>query len=166
VAAFRQAQALEPTRYEYAMALATTLEQLRQYEEALALFEAVASAYPDIAEVAHFQAKCLVSMRRYADAVAVLERARVDEPLPPWAVRELAFAYSQLHRQDAAIAAEEEVVQRVPHDVSTLYDLQSSYRRVGRYADAYRVVRQILTLQPDHPGALRVLPYLKRNLPR
>ncbi len=163
VAAFRQARALQPTRYAYAMDLAHALEQLREYDEALTLLEALARAHPDIAEVAHFRAKCLISMRRYGDAVAVLEAAR---PLPAWAIRELTFAYSQLNRREAAIAAEEEYVRREPHDVEALYDLQSQYRRAGRYADAYRVVKQILVLQPDHPGARRVLPYLERNLQR
>jgi tetratricopeptide (TPR) repeat protein len=166
VAALGRAHALQPDRYGYTLSLADALEQLHEYEEALALFEGLARTHPESAEVAYFHAKCLVSIHRYTDAVAILERARAVRPLPPWVMRELAFAYGQLNRHDAALAAAEEVVRRVPHDVGTLYNLQGSYRRVGRYADAYRVVQQILTLQPNHAGALRVLPYLERNLQR
>lgn len=166
VAAFRQARALRPTHYGYAMALAFALAQLRQCPEAMTIYDALVSAHPDVTEAALFRARCLVSLRRYEDAVAALERVQARQPLPAWAVRELAYAYSKLDRREAAISAEEEAVQRAPHDVDTLYDLQSNYRRVGRYADAYRVVRQILTLQPDHPGARRVLPYLERNVGR
>ncbi len=166
VAAFRQARALRPTHYGYAMALAVALAQLRQCPEAMAIYDALVRAHPDVAEAALFRAQCLVSLRRYEEAVAALERVKSRQPLPAWAARELAYAYSKLDRREAAIAAEEEAIQRVPHDVDTLYDLQANYRRVGRYADAYRVVRQIMTLEPDHPGARRVLPYLERNVAR
>jgi tetratricopeptide (TPR) repeat protein len=166
VAAFRQAHALQPTRYAYTTALAHALEEFGDHEEALVLLEGLAGRHPDVAEVAYFRAKTLVSLHRYGEAVVVLETARAAGPLPAWVVRELTFAYSELNRREAGIAAAEEYVQREPQDVHALYDLQSQYRRVGRYADAYRVVQQILTLQPEHAGALRVLPYLERNLPR
>jgi hypothetical protein len=63
-----------------------------------------------------------------------------------------------------AIAVEEAVIAREPHDTETLYSLQVHYRRQSRYADAHRAVKQILAVNPTHAGALRVLPYLEGNL--
>jgi tetratricopeptide (TPR) repeat protein len=139
----RAAHDLDPEQYDYGIHLAYTLKELRQYPEALAIYDAVVRGHPRRAEAYEFQARCLLSLGRYADVVGALQRAQALEPLPFWSVRDLAAAYSRLNRMDDAIAAEEAALQRVPHDVDTLYDLQSLYRRVGRYADAYRAVRQI-----------------------
>jgi tetratricopeptide (TPR) repeat protein len=166
VAAFRQARELRPESYPYTFALAYALAELHQYEEALRLFDELVRTHPHRTEAANHRARTLVSLRRYTEAVVAWEDARTRGTLAPWAFRELAFAYSKLHRPEAALAATEEAARQTPEDVATLYDLQSHYRGASRYADAHRVVRQILVLQPDHPGALRVLPYLERNLPR
>jgi len=166
VAAFRQARKLRPESYPYTFALAYALAELHQYEEALRLFDELVRTHPRRTEAANHRARTLVSLQRYAEAVVAWEDARTRGPLATWAFRGLAFAYSKLQRPEAALAATEEAVRQTPEDVAALYDLQSHYRGASRYADALRVVRQILMLQPDHPGALRVLPYLERNFPR
>jgi tetratricopeptide (TPR) repeat protein len=74
------------------------------------------------------------------------------------------LAYANLKNFDKAISLTEYALRIKPYDVDTLYFLQSLYRRQGKYEEAYRAVKEILRIQPNHAGAQRVLPYLQGNL--
>jgi tetratricopeptide (TPR) repeat protein len=103
-------------------------------------------------------------MEQYEDAINVFLKANTLSSLNFIAARDFALAYANLKNFDKAISLTEYALRIKPYDVDTLYFLQSLYRRQGKYEEAYRAVKEILRIQPNHSGAQRVLPYLQGNL--
>ena len=122
--------------------------------------------WPHDVEVLTLAAQHRMTLARYREAIDLLRVARRIDPHAFHAADKLGFAYQKVNEFDKAIAAYEAARQLKPYDTDVLYDLQVLYRRTSRHQEAYDVVRAILTIDPNHSGAQRLLPYAERNRPR
>ncbi len=109
------------------------------------------------------RAFCLESMDKTDRAIEMYLKAAEEAPLHFEAAVSLAHLYSVKKTFDKSIETYEYAVKLKPYDTDVLYALQSTYRRAGRYKEAYNTVREILRIDPNHSGAHRVLPYLEEN---
>ena len=73
---FGKAVALAPGRVEYRFELATALQQLNKYPQALAQYDTMIQLAPDNPVVRYNYAVCLYAIGRLADARVQLEAAR------------------------------------------------------------------------------------------
>jgi tetratricopeptide (TPR) repeat protein len=160
----KKAYEIDPDNFAYASTYAYTLEMLRQFYNALEVYDTIIRKNPENPEGYILEAHCLIRMERYEEAINLFLKASTLSSLNFNAARDLALAYSNLKNFENAISLTEYALRIRPYDVDTLYFLQYLYRRKGKYEEAYRAVKEILSIQPNHSGALRVLPYLQGNL--
>lgn len=143
-----------------------SLERLERHADALEVYSAVVRRWPRDQEALWLEARCLDTLERYERAIDLLLASEQIGPLSFHAAREFGFAYSKVKDPDRAIAAYETARRMKPYDVDTLDRLQVLYRQRSRHREAYEAVRMILRIDPDHPGARRLLSYVERNRPR
>jgi tetratricopeptide (TPR) repeat protein len=160
----KKAYEIDPDNFVYASAFGYTLEMLRQFNDALDVYDTVIRKNPENPEGYVLKAHCFIRMERYEEAMNLFLKAHTMSPLNFDAARDLGLAYSNLKKFENAISITEYALRIKPYDVDTLYFLQYLYRRQGKYAEAYRAVKEILRIQPNHSGAQRVLLYLQGNL--
>ncbi len=168
---FKKAHELNPADYNAISMYGYTSLLLKNYNETLIISDFMIRENPDQPYGYKLKADCFLDMKRYEDALKLYFRSQEvsrnsgeSSSLDFNAFIDIAIAYTKLKKLDEAITAYEYALKIRPHDVDTLFFLQSQYRRKGRYEDAYRVVKEILRIQPDHSGAQRVLPYLQQNV--
>jgi len=162
----KKAYEIEPDNFAYAATYAYTLEMLRQFYEALAVYDTITKKNPANPQGYVLKGHCLIRMGRYEEAINLFLKASTISPLNFNAARDLALAYANLKNFENAISLTEYALRIKPYDVDTMYFLQSLYRRQGKYQEAYQLVKEILKIRPNHAGAQRVLPYLQGNLGR
>jgi tetratricopeptide (TPR) repeat protein len=160
----QKAYEIEPDNFAYASTYAYSLEMLRQFSDALDVYETIIRKNPENPQGYLLKAHCFIKMERYEDAINLFLKANTLTSLNFNAARDLALAYANLKNFENAISLTEYALRIKPYDVDALYFLQSLYRRQGKYEEAYRAVKEILRIQPNHAGAQRVLPYLQGNL--
>jgi len=160
----KQAYEMDPDNFSYASTYAYTLEMLREFSYALDVYETIIRKNPENPEGYLLKAHCFVKMEQYENAINLFLKANTLSSLSFSAARDFALAYANLKNFEKAISLTEYALRIKPYDVDTLYFLQSLYRRQGKYEEAYRAVKEILRIQPNHSGAQRVLPYLEGNL--
>jgi tetratricopeptide (TPR) repeat protein len=170
---FKKAYEMNPANHQALSMYGSTMLLLNDYDKTLNLCNAMINKYPSWPYWYKLKADCYYRMNNYEDAVKfylmsrdVSKRSGRSSPLDNRAFIDLAEAYIQLDNLDDAIASYRNALKIKPYDVDTLFALQVLYRRTSRYEEAYLVVKEILRIQPDHSGAQRVLPYLKRNTGR
>jgi len=160
----KKAYEINPDNFAYASTYAYTLEMLREFNDALDVYDIIIRMNPESPEGYVLKAHCFIRMERYEEAIDLFLKAHIISPLNFTAARDLALAYANLKNFETAISLTEYALRIKPYDVDALYFLQYLYRRQGKYEEAYRAVKEILRIQPNHSGAQRVLPYLQGNL--
>jgi tetratricopeptide (TPR) repeat protein len=162
----KKAYDLSPDRYAYATKYGYTLEMLRRFDEALAVYDRLIIREPRNPEAYESKGYCLIRMEKYEEAIRLYLKAKEIRPLDFLSACNLGKAYSQLKKFEEATSMYEYALKMKPYDVDTLLYLQYLYRLQGRYEEAYRTTTEVLRIQPNHIGAQRTLTYLERNLKR
>jgi tetratricopeptide (TPR) repeat protein len=162
----KKAYEIDPDNFSYASTYAHTLQMLREFTDALDVYDTIIRKNPENPEGYVLKAHCFIRMERYEEAIDLFLKAHIISPLGFNAARDLALAYANLKNFETAISLTEYALRIKPYDVDALYFLQYLYRRQGKYEEAYRTVKEILRIQPNHSGAQRVLPTLQGNLGR
>jgi tetratricopeptide (TPR) repeat protein len=162
----KKAYDLSPDRYAYATKYGYTLEMLRRFDEALAVYDRLITREPRNPEAYESKGYCLIRMEKYEEAIRLYLEAKQIRPLDYLSACNLGKAYSQLKKFEEATSMYEYGLKMKPYDVDTLFYLQYLYRLQGRYEEAYRTTKEVLRIQPNHMGAQRTLTYLQRNLKR
>ena len=160
----KQAYEIDPDNFAYAATYAKSLEMLRQFTDALDVYDIIIRKNPENPEGYVLKAHCFIQMERYDEAIDLFLKAHILSPLNFNAARDLALAYANSKNFGNAISLTEYALRIKPYDVDALYFLQYLYRRQGKYEEAYHAVKEILKIQPNHSGAQRVLPSLRGNL--
>ncbi len=170
---FKKAYDMNPANQQALAMYGSTMLLINDYGKTLNLCNTMIDKYPSWPYWYKLKADCYYRMNHYEDAVKfylmsrdVSIRSGKSSPLDNRAFIDLAEAYIQLNKLNDAIISYRNALKIKPYDVDTLFALQVLYRRMSRYEEAYSIVKEILRIQPDHSGAQRVLPYLKRNTGR
>ncbi|HSB30469.1 MAG TPA: tetratricopeptide repeat protein, partial [Candidatus Sulfobium mesophilum] len=170
---FKKAYEMNPANHQALSMYGSTMLLINDYGTTLNLCNTMIKKYPSWPYWYKLKADCYYRMNNYEDAVKfylmsrdVSTKSGTSSPLDNKAFIDLAEAYIQLNKLDDAIISYRNALKIKPYDVDTLFALQVLYRRVSRYEEAYLIVKEILRIQPDHSGAQRILPYLKRNTGR
>ncbi len=152
VVAYRRALASAVEIRRPSMALASVLLRQRQSEEAVPLLRAVVVRHPSDGQARRLLAQALVVSGRPEQAVQELQEARTLSPED----LETTFALASGHLRTGAFAEAaplfEEVLAGRPI-ARTAVLVGRTYRDFRRFADARRLLRRALEMDPDVPRA-------------
>jgi len=102
----------------------------------------------------------LLDAKDYTRAAAFAADARKQHPEDGRFVRLQARALFDGGNRSGAIALLEQVTKGAPKDTGSLFTLADVYADAGRGADAERVLREIVAIEPTNANALNYLGYL------
>jgi len=94
------------------------------------------------------------AMHRTPDAIGMLERALVQDPLSCPVLSELGSAYLDSHENQQAIESLHRCLALEPSNFAALVNLGSAYIEDGHDADALPYLQRANDLRPDQPDAL------------
>jgi TolB-like protein len=121
----------------------------RRFDEALAIARQAAVIRPNCTNANSFLANVLVHCGEPEGALAHVKRAiRYSPVYPPWFLEILATAYRESGQVDFAVAAAHEGLRILPQSINCRLILASALARGGWTADAQRVARDLVGLEP------------------
>lgn len=121
---------------------------LWEWEKAERYFERALALNPSCVPARHWYAEFLAEMGRIDEALAMIDRARVDDPLSRGIQASRAFVLWLGRRFDEAIADAQRVLNMDPTYPMALIRLGVSYEATGRFADAVDAYRKALEAAP------------------
>jgi tetratricopeptide (TPR) repeat protein len=148
----RRAAELQPARVEARLEIGSVLEATGRLDEARALYSELAAQNPDNAAVHRRLGRALVAAKRYAEAASELERAARLAPAPD-DERNLAIAYAQARRADAAIPRLKKLAAASPRDYDVRLFLGEMLMAQRDFAAAQTELEAAAALRPDLPNA-------------
>lgn len=104
---------------------------------------------PSCVPARHWYAEFLAEMGRFGEALAMIDRARIDDPLSRGIQASRAFVLWLGRRFDEAVADAQSVLDMDPTYPMALIRLGVSYEGKGRFADAVDVYRKAVDAAPD-----------------
>jgi tetratricopeptide (TPR) repeat protein len=120
-----------------------------RFDEALAIAREATVIRPNCTNANSFLANVLVHCGEPEAALAHVKRAIRHAPVyPPWFIEILATAYRESGQVDFAVTAAREGLRIAPQSTNTRLVLASALMRGGWTADAQRVAREIVELEP------------------
>jgi protein O-GlcNAc transferase len=143
---------MEPPEAVYNRGL--SLLGARRPDEALACFDRILAAYPQVVEVLSARAIALAELGRYGDALATCEKAIATRPDYVDAHYNKALFLQRLGRLDAALSACQRVLALAPTHLNGLTNASGLLSALGRYHEALARADAALALKPDHAEAL------------
>jgi tetratricopeptide (TPR) repeat protein len=127
------------------------LEQ-KEYDAAIAAFDAVLKVAPRNQDVLLWKISLLGRLRRFDDAAQWMSVAEKMFPHHRRVCNERGWLHFHQLQQDEAIVVFESVLQEYPHDESALQGKIASLRTTARYAEAAELADAALRDLPDSPG--------------
>ncbi len=118
------------------------------YVAAIDRYRLIIDRYPTDLESHLRLGHLLIGEEQIAEAIDVLEHARVIDPSNP-SIHNALGAYSYLGRHDDSIAARQLYLELRPHEPNAWDSLGTSYHWAGRYEEALDAYARALELQPD-----------------
>jgi adenylate cyclase len=127
---------------------------MRQWDKAVEECELAASLTPNSADALAILAIVYRSVGRVEEAVALLNKALLLNPMPPdWYLHDLGSCYRLLGRHDEAIATLKRVLNRNPNYLNSRVSLITTYVMSGREkaarTETVEVLKQIPTFSVD-----------------
>lgn len=113
----------------------------------------VLSEHPDYPPALHQMGVIYFRLRRYGDAVHVLERFFARAPDEVAETRALAHSYYSLGRYDDALRHYARVLAAQPGMVEALRGIALAHMRLGDAAQALEYLERVIALAPDHADA-------------
>jgi len=123
---------LNPDQPEARLTLGAALSQLNQTDAAIEQFKEVLKAEPESVTALDWLSKALLSQKRYAVAIALLESAPTDEVLR----MELVIAYSESGNSGRALELLAQMGRDYPSSPTVHSARGMAYTRLHRYEDA------------------------------
>jgi TolB-like protein len=121
----------------------------RRFDEALAIAREAVVIRPNCTNANSFLANVLLHCGEPEAALGHVKRAIRHAPVyPPWFIEILATAYRDSGQVDFAVAAAHEGLRIAPQSINSRLILASTLVRGGWLADAQRVAREVLSLEP------------------
>lgn len=130
------------------LALGAALAGSGRLPEALKALEELVSAHPESAEAQFTLANLYAKREQYAEAAEAYTRTLKLDPSNDVARLAAAKALAAASLNEEALPLIEEYLTRHPEDVEALYIQGLSYRWLGRYAEAEKVLLRAAALAP------------------
>lgn len=143
-----------------APALAQYQEQAGRLEEALQTYTKALSVLPDSRELKFRRLAVLFNLADYDRAAAFAAEAQAQHPDDLRFAQLQGRALFESGKRDRAFEVLESAVRTHPNDADTQFALVGLYKDGGREPDAERLLRQMLTAEPQNAAALNYLGYL------
>lgn len=122
---------------------------LWEWKKAETYFERALALNPSCVPARHWYAEFLAEMGRIDEALAMIDRARIDDPLSRGIQASRAFVLWLGRRFDEAIADAQRVLDLDPAYPMALIRLGVSYEAKERFAEAVDVYRKAVDAAPD-----------------
>ncbi|MCS7265819.1 MAG: tetratricopeptide repeat protein [Armatimonadetes bacterium] len=136
-------------RPEFYALMGQAYEGLKQYSRA-ALFYGQASALaPQVSRYLSDFGNALCQIKRWSEALKVLERATSIDNLDPIAFTLLGIAYGELGRWQDAITVFRRAVELAPQNFETRIALASAYEQIGQTSQAMQEYLTALGIRED-----------------
>jgi choline-sulfatase len=145
---------MDPGNFRLRMSLAQCQALLGLADRALEELHAASTLRPDDPEPYALEGRILVSKRRYAEAIAPLQRAVRLAPRLVETLRVLAAACALAGRDPEAIRGYEAALRLDGASWRTHLDLGGAYARTGRLEEARRAYQRALDLNPYSSAVL------------
>ena len=154
---------LRPDHIDSALLVAELLDDLEQYDQAIAVYKSIPTTSPDFFAAEQGRADALASSGREDTAVEVLEQLAVDYADLP----SVHTALGDLHRRKdnfaEAVAAYDKALDLTEDGARTLWFLHYvrgiSHERLDNWPEAEADFRAALAIRPDQPQVLNYLGY-------
>lgn len=150
----RAALAATPDSAALHDALGSLLAQEEQWDAAQPEFARAIELDPRMVTARLHLAAVLVALHQPAEAAAVLESARQQEPKNASVLTELALADSALGNYDQALHLAEESMQIAPGNNDAAYQKAIALQGLGREREATPLFEQVVAAQPKNASAL------------
>ena len=149
--ALKEALALNPAEAAYANALGFAYYQDGKLLLAVEAFQAAVRTTSDFADAYNGLGVALADLGRWEEAVSAYQKALALPGYadPATARQNLAWAYVNLGRLDAAREELGTALRLSPNLVSAHYHLGLVYQRLGQRPEAIRTFRRVIELAPD-----------------
>jgi tetratricopeptide (TPR) repeat protein len=165
VAAFTEAIRLKPSWPEAHYALALSLNEVKQLEQAIDEFNEVVKlkgAY-ELVVLSHYNiANNYFDLKKYAEAIAAYRQSIDLDPDRPESRNNLALAYGALDRLPEAIAELEQALKLNPEYAAAHYNLGVAYLQSGKKQQAGEQQRALTKLDAELARRLETL--IKRDV--
>jgi len=155
----RSAEAIE--QFQLSLPFGSAYGHLVELHRHIGDLDDFVAGYRDAVASAPFDAGALYALgaiyraeHHTADAIGMLTRALVQDPLSCPILTELGSAYLDSHQSNAAIDTLHRCLSIEPNDFAALVNLGSAYIESGRDADALPLLEHANRLRPDQPDAL------------
>lgn len=143
-----------------AATLGQYLERAGRPKEAAAAYSIALGVTPTSRDIKFRRAAALFAAREFAEAAAAAASAQADHPDDSRFVRLRARALFDGGAPAQAIESLERVARASPTDTAVQFAMADLYNDAGRFSDAERTVRQVVTREPTNANALNYLGYL------
>ena len=155
---FRRALVLQPKQVEIAYFLAVALRSDGQDEEAEKYFLQVTSEHPRYSESRTQLASLAEKRGEFESAMAYVEEARAANPGRPLDLY-LASLRAKAGDPDAALVELLALLDDSAEDADVLYNIGIIHGEADNIDEAVRTMQSVLSLDPEHAGALNYLGY-------
>ena len=136
-----------------AMEAAVAKHRAGKLPEAEAIYRQVLQQHPDYPDALHLLGVIATSVKRYSDAVDLIQRAIKGSPNSPAYYVNLGVALDQLGRLDEAIEAFSKATKLNGQYAQAFSNLGNALGKKGLLAEAIAASREAVRLNPDFPEA-------------
>ena len=159
ISAFERASTLDPSEGAARVYLAQALVAGKQYDRALELARAERKAHPKDSRLARLEADALKGLGRFDEGRSILMTLVGASPPDVSAARNMAEYLASAHSYAEAAAVLKPATERLPGNPDVLFQYAAMLERQSLHADAEKVFRQVLSLDPEHAPTLNYLGY-------
>lgn len=150
IAAYDQALAIKPDKYEALNNKGNALGNLGRYEEAIAAYDQALFIKPDDHEVLYSKGIALRNLGRYEEAIAAYDHALAIKPDKYEALDNKGYALTLLKRFEEAEACFNQAITINPDHANAWYNKGVLYGLQGKVESAIDALKQAITLDPKY----------------
>jgi tetratricopeptide (TPR) repeat protein/peroxiredoxin len=157
IAYFQEALRLIPDHPIALNNLGSAYRQQKQWDEAKKTYERAIAINPNDADTNYGLGMVYAQQDDTARALALLQEALKARPDYPEALNNLGILYLRTNRRDEAVGSFERAIQAAPDFDQPYLNLGRIHLIEGNKEAARAVLQKLLTRNPKHPAALRML---------
>jgi tetratricopeptide (TPR) repeat protein len=150
----------DPSQARARVMQAEILEQQRRWKDAAESWKQAQELVPGNADIAARRAIALLNGGDAAGAESAARAGKASNPTDVRLLYVLGVALEARNAFDEALPVLEDAARRAPDNTAVQYQYGSVLDRVGRKADAEKVLRDIITKHPDDANSLNFLGYM------
>jgi tetratricopeptide (TPR) repeat protein len=149
---------------ENELGAANALFNQKDFQGALAAFQAMVQKYPDAYILWKNVGNCYFALEQYDKAEEAYLKILEKDPANPDAIVLVGNTYANRKQDDKALEWYNKLQIDKIKDSIVLYNIGNNYYNLGKYEDAYRYYKQAVAIQADNLDALYQLGLVGLNL--